>query len=333
MASTAEKTSKVCKWSFTDCEGLTERPVTADMQYSEIPIMELYQLNSFLAVAHSGSLSRAAVMQNISLPGISKHIKLLEEYFGHPLFTRTAKGMVLTEKGHQVREYAERIQHDIERLNALAGKIPPLRLGLNISPDFSELFTLRNTLAQYFPNREIVLINHNSGNLLDHLRRKELDLCLAFGDVPDHFRKVLVRMVHMPLMIPQSLPDDLDNLSNQCWIVNSPGCPFAEPLKTFLRAHAIHPQATIMAQDLSRKELVAQGLGIGFLEPQDCLSLMKKSQGKRYREYCLTIPLWVVFQDEAFRDVAEHLQSHVQACYDALPALPTVPSVTMNHVS
>lgn len=41
--------------------------------------MELYQLQSFIAVAQTGSLSKAAVARNISLSGISKHIKMLEE--------------------------------------------------------------------------------------------------------------------------------------------------------------------------------------------------------------------------------------------------------------
>lgn len=41
--------------------------------------MELYQLQSFITVAQTGSLSKAAVARNISLSGISKHIKMLEE--------------------------------------------------------------------------------------------------------------------------------------------------------------------------------------------------------------------------------------------------------------
>ncbi|SHO51883.1 LysR family transcriptional regulator [Desulfopila aestuarii] len=284
--------------------------------------MELYQLDSFLAVAHSGSLSKAAVIRNISLPGISKHIKMLEEHFGQALFTRTPKGMILTEKGEQVRKYAERIQKDIDSLNGLARQKPPLRLGLNIAPDFLQLFQLKNMLEQYHPNREIVLINHNSGHLLDLLYKKELDLCLAFGSIPEHLQKILIRKVQLPLMLPQNLPDDLPDLNELCWIINTQGCPFADPLKAFWRAHTIRPQSTILAQDLSRKELVAQGLGIGFLEPQDALALSRNSQGKRYGEYCLTIPLWVVFQDEIFRDVAEHLQHHVQARYDTLPPCP-----------
>lgn len=248
---------------------------------------------------------------------------MLEDYFCQALFIRTPKGMVLTEKGHQVREYAERIQKDIDSLNALARQTPPLRLGLNIAPGFLRLFQLKKMLEQYYPNREILLTNHNSGHLLDHLCKKELDLCLAFGNIPDHLHKIMIRQVELPLMIPENLPDNLPNLNEQCWIINTNGCPFADPLKAFWRSHSIQPQSTIPAQDLSRKELVAQGLGIGFLEPQDCLSLIKKAQGKRYGEYSLVIPLWVVFQDEIFRAVAQHLRNHVQTRYDSLSPLTT----------
>jgi DNA-binding transcriptional LysR family regulator len=280
--------------------------------------MELYQLQSFIAVARTGSLSKAAVARNISLSGISKHIKMLEEEMRFPLFTRNAKGMELTEKGRLALSHARKIQQTVDCLDALAKQAPPIRIGVNISPDFIELFDLKKLLEQHRPNNDPVLTNNNSGVLLDQLANGELDLCLAFGEVPDRMHKLLIRKVQMPLMIPAKLAGDSLHLSRECWVINTAGCPFKSPLEEFWRAHDIQPQSTILAQDLSRKEIVAQGLGIGFLEPQDGLALTKKGLAGKHLSHFLEIDLWVVFLDNGFRLVAELLQNYLRMRYDNL---------------
>jgi len=283
--------------------------------------MELYQLKSFLAVVDDGSLSRAAISRHISLPGISKHIKMLEEEFGFPLFTRTPKGMMLTEDGRRVLHHAQRIQQEIFGLHSLARKSNSIRVGLNISPDFLEFYQLQQLLMRHHPEGKVTMTNNNSGELLAGLRGDELDLCLAFGRVPEHLHALLVRQVEMVLMVPTALQVEPTALNDQCWIVNMADCPFKEPLEAFWRSYEITPHSTILAQDLSRRELVAQGLGIGFLEPQDGLGLIDRGLGRRLGNYTLKVPLWVVYRDLAFDADARLLQSYLQARYAKLPSL------------
>lgn len=105
--------------------------------------------------------------------------------------------------------------------------------------------------------------------------------------------------------------------------------------------HDIQPQSTILAQDLSRKEIVAQGLGIGFLEPQDGLTLMKMGLAGKHRSHFLEIGLWVAFLDNGFRLVAELLQKYLRMRYDNLDLTVagttpktntlTVPHKTVQH--
>lgn len=283
----------------------------------KVSAMELYQLESFLAVVKTGSLSKAAVLRNISLPGISKHIKLLEEDLGFPLFARNAKGMALTENGSLVLRHAEEIHRNVDCLYALASRTPPIRIGLNISPDFIELFHLKSLLDERHPRNKTVLINHNSSVLLGQLAGGELDLCLAFGEVPERFRKLFIRNVRMSLMIPISL-DDGESLDRKCWIINTADCPFKPPLEEFWRVQGIIPRSTFLAQDLSRKEMIAQGLGIGFLEPHDCLSLAQAGLARQHSEHFLEVGLWVVFQDGDFRPTAEFIQQYVRSKYECL---------------
>jgi DNA-binding transcriptional LysR family regulator len=279
--------------------------------------MELYQLASFIAVAQTGSLSKAAVLRNISLSGISKHIKLFEEDLGIALFLRNAKGMDLTEDGRLVLQHAEKIYRNIDCLYALAKQATTIRIGLNLSPDFIELSRFKSLLEQRHPNQKTVFGNHNSSVLLVKLASGELDLCLAFGEIPERFQKLFIRKIRMPLMLPLSMGDGED-LTGKCWIVNTADCPFKPPLEEFWKKQGIIPQSVILSQDLSRKEMVAQGLGVGFLEPQDGLYLIQNGVARQHGEFFLEIGLWVVFQEDRLRPIADFLQHYVQLRYESL---------------
>ena len=306
-----KRTSKEWKSALTQSEGRQQAEGNGTM--------ELYQLQSFLTVVRTGSLSQAALARNISLPGISKHIKMLEDHFGQQLFHRTPKGMQLTQLGRQVLVFAERIDKELAGLQTLARHAPPLRLGFNLSPDFLELHQLKALLFEQTSHRDIVLTHHNSSPLLDMLARDELDMCLAFGTIPDRFATIRIDQVELPLMVWQRLPQALPDLSSLCWIVNSDDCPFARPTKDFWHTHGIRPESTILAQDLSRRELVAQELGIGFLEPQDGLALIRSGLGRNHDGHHIGVPLWVVFHDETLRPAAAALAESIRSRYAALP--------------
>jgi DNA-binding transcriptional LysR family regulator len=61
--------------------------------------LELRHLRYFVAVAEELNVSRAARRLNVSQPPLTRQIQQFEEIVGAPLFTRTTRGMVLTEAG------------------------------------------------------------------------------------------------------------------------------------------------------------------------------------------------------------------------------------------
>jgi LysR family transcriptional activator of nhaA len=66
-------------------------------------------LQYFNAVAREGTIAKAAESLHLTPQTISGQIKLLEEAVGAPLFERVGRGLVLTETGHAVNQYAEEI--------------------------------------------------------------------------------------------------------------------------------------------------------------------------------------------------------------------------------
>lgn len=61
--------------------------------------MEFHQLRDFLAVAATGSFSKAAKKCHVAQPSLSKAIQRLEDEFGEKLFVRLKRQAVLTPAG------------------------------------------------------------------------------------------------------------------------------------------------------------------------------------------------------------------------------------------
>jgi LysR family hydrogen peroxide-inducible transcriptional activator len=75
--------------------------------------MEIHQLEYLIAVAEEGGFTRAAEKLLIAQPSLSQQIKKLEQEVGQPLFDRLPRGVVLTEAGQRLLEYARRVLNEI----------------------------------------------------------------------------------------------------------------------------------------------------------------------------------------------------------------------------
>ena len=79
--------------------------------------MELRHLRYFLAVAETGSLSRAAEKLFIAQPPLSVQIRQLEEEMGTPLFVRHPKGVRLTAAGQTLCQEARELLDVLEAVD------------------------------------------------------------------------------------------------------------------------------------------------------------------------------------------------------------------------
>lgn len=71
--------------------------------------LNYHHLLYFWAVAREGSIARAGVKLGLAQPTISGQIRALENVLGEKLFSRSGRGLVLTEVGRMVLGYAEDI--------------------------------------------------------------------------------------------------------------------------------------------------------------------------------------------------------------------------------
>jgi DNA-binding transcriptional LysR family regulator len=96
---------------------LEKKPETAAIEGENG--MQLKQLQFFVVSVDMGSFKAAAEVLYTSQPHVSKTIKALEEELKIPLLNRKAKGVVMTEEGRRVYEYAAQILRNME----LIGKV------------------------------------------------------------------------------------------------------------------------------------------------------------------------------------------------------------------
>jgi DNA-binding transcriptional LysR family regulator len=75
--------------------------------------MSLAQIETFVAVARTQSMTRAAEHLRVAQPALSRQIKSLEEELGTRLFARTSRGMALLPAGEAFLEHARRILDEI----------------------------------------------------------------------------------------------------------------------------------------------------------------------------------------------------------------------------
>ena len=145
--------------------------------------MTIQQVLYVLEIASRSSVSQAAQKLYLSQSALSQQLRRLEEELGYPLFSRTANGLQLTPEGNrfceQARPVAERWYDFCKSVQKLPS-IEPLRLRLGIG---SRVYSnhLFPKIAEYFrtrPEIEVTFVTEAGRDMVDSLRKGELDLAL-----------------------------------------------------------------------------------------------------------------------------------------------------------
>jgi DNA-binding transcriptional LysR family regulator len=149
--------------------------------------IELRLLQTFIAVAREGNLSRAAEKLFLSQPAVSLQVKELQELTKLRLFTRTATGMLLTREGAALVGQAERLLECAADFGWAAQRLATgvrgrLRIGTILDPEFTRLGAFLRELVNHAPEIEPELQHGTSGAVLARLLAREIDVGYYLGD-------------------------------------------------------------------------------------------------------------------------------------------------------
>ena len=145
-------------------------------------LLDIDQLRTFIAIADSGSFTRAAEVVNKTQSAVSMQMKRLEERLERPIFARDGRASKLTEDGQRLLDYARRIvKLNVETLAAFSDAALSGRVRLGVPDDYADRYLpdIMATFSRSYPAVELSVICEPSVDLLERIDANEIDLAIV----------------------------------------------------------------------------------------------------------------------------------------------------------
>ena len=246
-------------------------------------VVEIDQVETFVAVVRGGGFTKAGSLLHLSQPAVSRRLELLERELGAPLFERIRSGAILTEAGRTFLPHAEALlasmRDGLDSVRALhqvdRGMITLALVGTLAST------TLTGCLQRFrdaHPRVELRLRTALSQEVSVLVRRGDATLGLRYGGDP-HPDMVTVSVYDEVMMVVCSPRHRLAErrsvapsaLGTERWVAFPPrNDAFYEPypwsLQNRLAAWALHPAQIVPIDSLTaQKRMVEAGFGLALL--------------------------------------------------------------------
>lgn len=136
---------------------------------------DLVDLNLFIAVADSRSITRGADRAHLALASASERIKGLEEAFGVALFKRLRRGVELTAAGEALLDHARLVIHNVD---AMRGDLARFASGMRASV---QLLANTTGLAEHLPKALAAFLREHPDINVDVEERESIDIAAAIA--------------------------------------------------------------------------------------------------------------------------------------------------------
>ena len=145
-------------------------------------LLDIDQLRTFVAIAETGSFTKAAEVVNITQSAVSMQMKRLEERIERPIFARDGRASKLTEDGARLLDYARRlVKLNVETVSAFSDAALSGRVRLGVPDDYADRY-LPEIMARFsraYPSVELTVICEPSADLLERIDGNEIDLAIV----------------------------------------------------------------------------------------------------------------------------------------------------------
>ncbi len=236
----------------------------------------LRQLEIFVAISRSASVSRAAEALSLSQSATSTALSELERQFDLQLFDRVGKSLRINETGQQLLPRAvELLDRAKEIENLLQGKagFGHMKIGATLTVGNYLATILVARFLQEHTESRIQLQVHNTSTIVQQIANHELDLGLIEGDcnhpdieVQPWIADELVVFSAPNHPLANQLNVSIEHLLQEQWILREKG---SGTRATFDRAfHSDHSKLKIrleLEHTEAIKRAVESGLGIGCI--------------------------------------------------------------------
>jgi LysR family transcriptional regulator, hydrogen peroxide-inducible genes activator len=241
--------------------------------------MELHQLRYFVAVAETGSFTRAAEREGVTQPTLSEQIMRLESKdkgIGRRLFDRLGRKVVLTDAGQVLLTHAQAILAGVgeaERAVRDSGEGGRLRIGAipTIAPFLLPASFIR--FRKDHPAVQLQLKEDLTGRLLADLLAGELDVALMALPVRDdrlHVEKLFTEPLVMALPAKHRLAGKaevkLADVVEEPFILLDDVHCFGDQVLSFCHRGGLEPRVVCRGEQIATLlAMVATGQGVSVV--------------------------------------------------------------------
>ena len=145
-------------------------------------LFDIDHLRTFIAIAETGSFTRAADLVHKTQSAVSMQMKRLEERVGRPVFARDGRASKLTDDGERLLDYARRIvKLNVEALAAFSNDDLSGRVRLGVPDDYADRY-LPEIMARFsraYPGVELSVMCEPSVGLAERIEADQLDIAIV----------------------------------------------------------------------------------------------------------------------------------------------------------
>jgi len=264
--------------------------------------MDLNQLKTFVTVAETSNLTRAASLLFLSQPAVSAHIKSLESEFKVRLFNRTPRGMELTPRGivmcDEARVALTAASNFIQKARSL-NDVGTCTLGTISVPVILNLPGVLSELRRRHQNVNLTIRQNISGLIIDAVVSGEMDAGFVIGDINDkHLGVMPISPITLCIVGPWAWRSKIqaaewEDIQTFPWISTPEKCSFSNITRDFFeRNNATFTPSMVADQEKTLTELVCLEMGLTLmrediaLPAQDCEQICIWPKAKTVSQLC-----------------------------------------------
>ena len=242
--------------------------------------MDVHQLELFLAVMDSPSMTKAAEKSHLSPGAVSLQLHNLAEELHTELFVRRGKRLIptpaalrLAERAREVVKLMGHIQQEFE--NDVSKDSRPFHFATGVTTLIYQLGGPLRQLRKSFPNAEIRVTVSATEELIAGLHDRRFDLALISLPVPEDHLEIIPLFDEELLIVRPSSKKTANNRIHSVRAEDLGNAPFLlypkrsnvrHTIDEFFREIGVQPQVQMEAEDTEGiKRLVESGFGYSIL--------------------------------------------------------------------
>ena len=252
----------------------------------------LTHLESFVEVARTGSVSRAAESLFLTQPALTARLKTLESDLGVELFVRSARGMRLTDAGRAFLPYAQRTLGLVTEARQVVadlreGSTGELVIGAAPAVSTYLLPAILQAFRVAYPNVRLGVKTGHTEEVLEMVLRQEVHIGLGRPVRHPEVELIPVFEDEMLLVVSRRHPFAsrarvrMDELASERLILFDRTSSYHELTSSLFREAGVVPASVMELDNVeAAKKMVQLGLGVALL-PRMALAAELRSRSLR----------------------------------------------------